>query len=164
MYWGSPLGLASKESVHNVEDLGSIPGSGRPPGGGHGNPLQYSCLENPMDIGGWRATVHGAAKSQTCLRNQHFHTFTFVQTASPLRILSEYPLRCVMTESKGMRPKVCGLSEGAASMQPSLEKICDIQRQLPWPWRCRPGRVLELAGTLEMTPSHTLFLIFQLAN
>ena len=46
-------------------DLGLIPGSGRSPGGGHGNPLQYSCLENPMNRGTWRATVHGVAKSQT---------------------------------------------------------------------------------------------------
>ena len=49
----------------NVRDLGLIPGSGRNPGGGHGNPLQYSCLENPMDRGAWRATVHGVTKSWT---------------------------------------------------------------------------------------------------
>ena len=46
-------------------DLGSIPGLGRSPGGGHGNPLQYSCLEKPMDRGVWQARVHGVAKSQT---------------------------------------------------------------------------------------------------
>ena len=45
----------------DVRDVGSIPGSGRSPGGGHGNPLQYSCLENPMDRGAWWATVHGVA-------------------------------------------------------------------------------------------------------
>ena len=43
-------------------DLGSIPGWGRSPGGGHGNPLQYSCLENPMDRGAWGASVHGVSK------------------------------------------------------------------------------------------------------
>ena len=43
--------------------MGSIPESGRSPGGGHGNPLQYSCLENPMERGAWRATVHRVAKS-----------------------------------------------------------------------------------------------------
>ena len=48
-----------------ISDLGSIPGLGRSPGGGHGNPLQYSCLENPMDRGAWRAIVYGVAKSQT---------------------------------------------------------------------------------------------------
>ena len=46
----------------NAEDAGSIPGSERSPGVGNGNPLQYSCLENPMDRGAWRATVHGATK------------------------------------------------------------------------------------------------------
>ena len=54
-----------KESACNVGDLGSIPGSGRSPGEGNGNPLQYSCLENSMDGGAWWATVHGVAKSQT---------------------------------------------------------------------------------------------------
>ena len=49
----------------DIRDTGSIPGSGRSPGGGHGNPLQYSRLENPMDRGAWRAIVHGVAKSQT---------------------------------------------------------------------------------------------------
>ena len=52
----------------NAGDLGSIPGLGRSPGGGHGNPLQYSCLENPMDRGTWWATVHGVTKSRTQLR------------------------------------------------------------------------------------------------
>ena len=48
-----------------LRDLGSIPESGRSPGGGHGDPLQYSCLENPMDRRAWRATVHGVTKSRT---------------------------------------------------------------------------------------------------
>ena len=56
-------------------DLGSIPGLGRSPGERNGNPLQYSCLENPMDGGAWWATVHGVAKSQTQLSNL---TFTFI--------------------------------------------------------------------------------------
>ena len=62
---GFPGGLAGKESVCNVGDLGSVPGLGKSPGGGHGSPLQYSCLENPMDRGAWWATVHRVAKSQT---------------------------------------------------------------------------------------------------
>ena len=49
----------------DVRDADLIPGSGRSPGGGHGNPLQYSCLENPMDRGAWRATVHRVTKSRT---------------------------------------------------------------------------------------------------
>ena len=51
----------------DIRDVGSIPGLGRYPGGGNGNPLQYSCLENPMDRGAWRATVHGVTKSWTGL-------------------------------------------------------------------------------------------------
>ena len=58
-------GSDGKGSACNVGDLGLIPGSGRSPGEGNGNPLQYSCLENPMDGGGWQATVHGVTKSWT---------------------------------------------------------------------------------------------------
>ena len=64
---GLPWWHRRKESAHNAGDLGSISGLGRSPGGGHGNPLQHSCLENPMDRGAWRATVHGVTKSQTRL-------------------------------------------------------------------------------------------------
>ena len=59
--------LPCKEAACNVEDLGSIPGLGRSPGVRHGNPLQYSCLKNPMDRGAWRAAVHEITKSQTQL-------------------------------------------------------------------------------------------------
>ena len=52
----------SKDSASSVGDLSSIPGLGRSPGGGHGHPLQYSCLENPMDRGAWLATVHGSQR------------------------------------------------------------------------------------------------------
>ena len=58
-------GSDSKASVYNVGDLGLIPGSGRSPGEGNGNPLQYYCLENPTDRGAWEATAHGVAKSWT---------------------------------------------------------------------------------------------------
>ena len=62
-----PGGSEVKASASNAGDLGSIPGSGRSPGEGNGNPLQYSCLENPMDGGAWWATVHVVAKSRTRL-------------------------------------------------------------------------------------------------
>ena len=52
----------------DIRDAGSIPGSGRPPGGQHDNPLQYSCLENPTDRGVWQAMVHRVAKSRTQLK------------------------------------------------------------------------------------------------
>ena len=56
-----------KDLPANAVDPGLIPGSGRFPGGGHGNPLQYSCLENPRDREAWQATVHGVTKSWTRL-------------------------------------------------------------------------------------------------
>ena len=76
--FGFPGGSHGKVSVYNVGDLGSLPQSGRSPGGGHGSPLQYSCLENPMDRGAWWATVHGAAKSQTQL-NMHAYYSQILQ-------------------------------------------------------------------------------------
>ena len=70
IYKGLPRRLRGKESPANAGeagDAGSIPGLERSPGGGNGNPLQYSCLENPMDRGACHATVNGVAKSQTRL-------------------------------------------------------------------------------------------------
>jgi len=66
---GFPSHSDSKESVCDAGDLDSIPGSGRSPGEGNSNPLQYSCLENAMDRGAWWATGHGTAKSQIRLRD-----------------------------------------------------------------------------------------------
>ena len=63
-----------KNPPADAGDTGSIPGSGRSLGGGNGSPLQYSCLENPMDRGGWWATVHEVAKSRTQLSTQHTNT------------------------------------------------------------------------------------------
>ena len=65
-------GSAGKESVCNAGDLGLIPGLGRSPGEGNGNPRQYSCLENPMDRETWRAIVHGVAKESDT--TEHAHT------------------------------------------------------------------------------------------
>ena len=66
---GFPGGSDDKESACNAEDLGLVPGLGRSPGEGNGNPLQYSFLENPMDRGVWWATAHGVTKSRTRLSN-----------------------------------------------------------------------------------------------
>ena len=68
---GFPGSSDGKVSACCAGDLGSIPGSGRPPGEEHGNPLQYSCLENSMDRGVWQATVHAVAKSGTRLTLAH---------------------------------------------------------------------------------------------
>ena len=66
---GFPGGSNGEEFACNAGDLGSIPGWGRYPGKGNGNPLQDSCLDNSMDRGAWQATVSGAAKNQTRLSN-----------------------------------------------------------------------------------------------
>ena len=85
---GFPGGSVVKNllaSAGDVRDMGLIPGSRRSPGGRHGNPLQYSCLENPMDRGAWFATVHRVAKSWTQLKHlskgqwQHDSTFIYPQ-------------------------------------------------------------------------------------
>ena len=68
---GFPGDSDGKEPACNSGDPDSIPGLGRSPGKGNGNPLQYSCLDNPMDRGAWLSTVHGVAKSWTWLSNQH---------------------------------------------------------------------------------------------
>ena len=59
---GFPGGSVVKNPTANAGDVGSVPGLGRSPGEGRGNPLQYSCLGNPVDRGAWRATVHGVTK------------------------------------------------------------------------------------------------------
>ena len=67
---GFPGSSDGKTSAYDVGDLGSIPGSGRSPGEGNGNPLQYSCLENPMDKGTWQATVHRVTRVRHYLVNK----------------------------------------------------------------------------------------------
>ena len=81
--YGFPGGSEDKASACNAGDPGSIPGLGRSPGEGNGNPLQYSCLENPIERGSWRATVHGVAKNRTRLSN-FTHTHTVYTFESPL--------------------------------------------------------------------------------
>ena len=73
---GFPGGSDGKESTCNAGNRDLIPGSGGSPGEGNDNPLQYSCLENPMDRGGWWAMVHATAKSWTLLSDFHFHSHT----------------------------------------------------------------------------------------
>ena len=79
--WASQLVLVVTNPPANAEDRrdeGSIPGLGRSPGEGNGNPFQYSCLEHPMDKGAWWATVHNVAKSQTQLQRLSTHARVLV--------------------------------------------------------------------------------------
>ena len=80
---GFPGGSDSQESACNVGDLGLIPGSGRSSGEEHDNPLQYSCLENPMHRGAWRARVHGVEKNLTQLSKFHFHFLLMARAMFP---------------------------------------------------------------------------------
>ena len=87
MLTGFPGGPEGKASACDAGDLGSTPGLGRPPEEGNGAPLQYSCLENPMDGGAWWATVHGAAESRT--QRSDFTFFHFLRCSFLLREMSE---------------------------------------------------------------------------
>ena len=87
-----PGGSDGKASAYNVGDLGSIPASGRSPTEGNGNPLQYSCLENPTHGGAWWAIVHGVAKSQTRPSN-------FTATAAAKSLQS-----CLTVQRYGQQP------------------------------------------------------------
>ena len=74
---GGTRGKESSCQRRRRRDTGSIPGSGRSPGGGRGNPLQYSCLENPMDRGDWQATIHRVTQSRTQLKQLSTHTHIY---------------------------------------------------------------------------------------
>ena len=82
---GLPSGVVVKNPSTNVGDAGLIPESGRSPGGGHGNPLQYSCLKNPMDRGACWVTVHRIAKSQIGLKRLSTHPQQMNAVGSCLR-------------------------------------------------------------------------------
>ena len=77
---GFPGASDGKESACNAGDPGSVPEVGRSPGEGNGNPLQYSCLENPMHREAWQATVHGVTKSQTQPSNEHTQSDCIVES------------------------------------------------------------------------------------
>ena len=76
LFLGFPVGSEVKASAWNVGDQGSIPGSGKSPGEGNGDPLQYSCLENSMNGGTWQTIVYGVAKSQMRLKKFYFSSNT----------------------------------------------------------------------------------------
>ena len=75
-----PQWLSDKESAWNAGDMGSVPGSGRPPGGGNGNPLQYSCLRNSTGRGAGRTTVHGVTTTKTTIWHVVTHTWASTHT------------------------------------------------------------------------------------
>ena len=74
----------------DIRDAGLVPGSGRSPGGGNGNPLQYSCRENLMDRGAWQAIVHRVAQSQTWLKRLSIHAYTHTHTHKTIILILIY--------------------------------------------------------------------------
>ena len=91
-FHGGSDGKASACNAGATGDAGSIPGSGRSPVEGLGNPLQYSCLENPMDRGAWWATVHGVTKSWTRMKRLSMHALPAVQETQVQSLGREDPL------------------------------------------------------------------------
>ena len=154
---GSPGGPDSEESACNAGDRGSIPGSGRSPGEGRGNPLQYSRLENPMDRGAWRATVHGVAKSRTQPSDQQtlsvtLGLFLFLRPRDSLLFLNQVDLnschlqRSILPKANNTSAGVQGsawkpagkgqVKAGARSCkQPGTPDAVRLSRTTPW----RPG-------------------------
>ena len=116
-----------------IRDAGSVSGLGRSPGGGHGNPLRYPCLENPADRGAWWSTVHGVAKSWTRLKqpsaHTHTHTHRHTHTYHTYREREKDPQRKRETETsktllKKITPKmltvISGLSDYRSLFQSSF--------------------------------------------
>ena len=127
---GFPGGSEVKASACNAGDLGSISGSGRSPGEGNGNPLQYSCLENPMDGGASWATVHGIAKSRTRLSDFTFFHYTLLASlvAQMVKSLS------AMQETRVWSP---------GKEDPLEKEMASHSSILAWkiPWTEEPGRL-----------------------
>ena len=96
-----PGGSVVKNLPVDAGNAGSIPGSGRCPGGGHGNPIQYSCMENSKDRGGWQATIHGVAESRkplgnltTAMINYSYHAVHYIPAAAAAMSLQSCPTLC----------------------------------------------------------------------
>ena len=106
-HWASQVVLVVKEPTcqcRRHRDVGSVPGSGRSPGGGHSNPLRYSCLENPRDREAWRATVHVVANSWTWLKRlstAHHHRLQKYSSVNSFFFLETWQSTWFMNELKG---------------------------------------------------------------
>ena len=120
----------AQASACNVGDLGSIPGSGRSPGEGNGNPLQYSCLENPMDRRAWWATIHGVAKNWTRLSN-----FTSLEFQAVTTSVSR------------------GLPQLPPNQNPSSH-FCTLEQRRLILFEHKADRVTSLLKTLQQVPQH----------
>ena len=167
MILGLPRWLSGKESAcnaGNARDAGSIPGSGRSPEGGNGNPLQYSCMENPMDRGAWQATVHRAAKSWT-----HMHSVQFSSVQSLSRVwLFATPWTAAHrppcpSPTPGVYPNSCPLSQWChptisssvvpfSSCPQSFPASMSFQMSQPFP---SGGQSIGVSASTSVLPMNT---------
>ena len=133
---GFPGGSDGKTSVYNTGDLGSIPGLGRSPGEGNGNPLQDYCLENPMDRGAWRAMVCRVAKSWTRLKQ--------LSTQGMLISCFRYSLSSLVAQTVKHLSTMRETRVRSLDWEDPLEKELAIHsRTIAWkiPWTEKPGRL-----------------------
>ena len=146
---GLPWWLSSKESVCNAGGSGSIPGLGRFPREGNGNPLQYSCQENPMDRGAWRATVPGVAKSWTQLKRlntqaQQNHSWSFWK-----EVISFLWIPFATFAPFLSRPVPCFLSEHISCLSSVCCRLLEGKVRLSYP----------LSGAQQTTQGHLIVLV-----
>ena len=142
----------------DIRDTGSIPGSGRSPGGGHCNPLQYSCLENPMDRGAWWAVVHRFSKSQTQLKWLGTHrekllpilAFAWTTSGSLYHLSYSYKLmNSLVTQMVKNTPAVWETRVWSLGQEDSLKKgMATHSSILAWriPWTEEPGGPLSMGS------------------
>ena len=159
---GFPDGSDGKVSACNAGELSSVPKLGRSPGGVNGNPLQYSCLENPMDRGAWQATVHGITKSWTRLSDFHF---TFIQRDFPSGTNGKEPACNAEVRDTGSVPG----SRGRRKQQPTpvfLPGKSHGQRSLTGysPWGCKELDMTQLLKEQQVIRDPGFNMQLQLQN
>ena len=149
---GFTCGSDSKESACNVGDLGSIPGLGRSSGEGNSNPLQYSCLENPMDRGAWWATVHGVAKSRTRLRRRGRQRVRWLDGISDLTDMSLSRLWESVMDREAWRAAVHGVAESWTQLSDWTE--------LNWTeWRALSQWIYAVVSASGVQKTHSVMLL-----
>ena len=112
----------------DIREAGSIPGSGRSPGGGHGNPLQYACLENPMDRGAWWVTVHSVAQSQTRQKRLSMQTSTGSPALSATKVANLNTNVSVITSAVNDLDAPVRRSEAGEDIYIYIQSICYFQK------------------------------------
>ena len=147
---GFPGGSDSKESTSNAGDSGSIPGSGRVPGEGNGNPLQYSCWENPMDKGAWWAIVFGAGCKELDT-TEHSHSARQTLYAAGSQAMSLLPGHHLSLSTRPPDPVSDGNFSGIASGQ-APHHLVSHPSGTPGIPRCSSG-LGQLAGMTKRVPS-----------